>query len=207
MERYWQIAKENLKFHMPVHLLLAAALLLLSPLVLGIRNLPEADTCKVMEYYVSLLGLILLVPVFLPEQDENLRELVRAKYTSQACVYAIRLAESCCALSLLLLGYLDVLKYGDCRFPFGPVFWGSLATMVYLGGLGAAVFSFSKNLVAGYMIPIVFYIGNFGGGQKYMGIFYLFSMSLGEYGPKILLGIMGILLLAASACWKYFDKR
>lgn len=80
MERYLQIGKINLKHNILPHLLVTAALLCLSPLVLGVSNLEAPDTAKVLEMYVALTGIILLTPVFLPEQNKDLRDLVYAKY-------------------------------------------------------------------------------------------------------------------------------
>ena len=79
MERYWQIEKTNLKYHVPLHILVCVILLGVSPLLMGVENLSAVDSAKALERYVALIGIIMLTPVFLPEQDIEIRELVYAK--------------------------------------------------------------------------------------------------------------------------------
>ena len=93
MEKYFQIEKVNLKYHIPIHVFVCILLLAVSPLLMGVANLSAEDTAKVLERYAALTGIIMLTPVFLPEQDQNLRELVCAKYVSSASVYLVRRSE------------------------------------------------------------------------------------------------------------------
>ena len=72
MERYWQVERVNLKHNILLHLLVCVLLLGLSPLLMGVANLGQQDTAKVLEMYVALIGIVMLVPIFLPEQDQNL---------------------------------------------------------------------------------------------------------------------------------------
>ena len=65
-----------------------------SPLILGLSNLDAAESAKVLETYVALIGIILFVPVFLPEQNRDLWELVKAKYMNITSVYLIRVGLS-----------------------------------------------------------------------------------------------------------------
>ena len=60
VEKYAAIGKENLKFNLPAHFLLCAALLLLSPLFIGLENLNQQESAKVLEYYPVFLGVILI---------------------------------------------------------------------------------------------------------------------------------------------------
>ena len=56
MEKYWQIEKVNLKYHVPLHVLVCILILGISPLLLGVSNLPAEDTAKVLERYVAQIG-------------------------------------------------------------------------------------------------------------------------------------------------------
>ena len=71
MEKYLQIEKVNLKYHIPLHVLVCILLLAVSPLFLGVENLSAEDTSKVLERYAALTGIIMMTPVFLPEQDKT----------------------------------------------------------------------------------------------------------------------------------------
>ena len=50
MERYFVVAKENQKHNLRIPFLLCSLLLIVSPLFLGMENLTEPETAKVLEY-------------------------------------------------------------------------------------------------------------------------------------------------------------
>lgn len=198
MAKYLEILKENTKHNIPVHTAIAVILLCFSPLVLGVSNLPYEDTAKVLERYVALLGIILLTPVFLPEQNPDLRDLIRSKYTKITAVYSIRVLEAAVLLAFLLGVYIAVLHYNGCEIHAFRYFGGTLGEMLFMGGLGIFSFALTDNLIAGYMVPVFYYIVAFGSGAKYLKIFYPFSMGIGSYDEKIWLFAGGLVLIAAG---------
>ena len=197
METCVEIGKVNLKYHLSRHLLIAAAFLVMSPLLISVRNLEPAQTAQSLEMYAALIGIILLVPIFLPDQDKNIRDLTAAKYTPPLKVQMVRLAESFIFLVLLLGAFTLYLKTGGCEFPVLEMYAGVLSEALFLGGLGIAAYGLSDNVIIGYMIPIVYYAVNFS-GDKYLKNFYLFSMMQDRYEPKIWLACAGVVLICAG---------
>lgn len=195
MANYLEIAKENLRHNLFIHAGISFLLLCLSPLVLGVENLASAETAKVLEMYTALLGIILITPVFLPEQNRDLRDLIRSKYTKTASVYTVRIIEAVLVLMLFLGLYQGFLYQNGCQMEGFSYFAGTLAEMLFLGGLGVFSYSLTDNLVAGYMIPVFYYITAVGSGPKYMKMFYPFSMSIGSFSEKYWLFIFGLILL------------
>ncbi len=127
MERYLHIEKINLKYNIPLHILISMCLLLVSPLLLGVANLEARDTAKVLEMYAALIGIVLLPPVFLPEQDHDIRELVYTKYVHGAEVYLVRFFGNLLLLAVLLGLYVAMLAHNGCEFPAVRYFFGTLA--------------------------------------------------------------------------------
>lgn len=195
MEKYAAIGKENLKHNLPVHFWLCTALLLLSPFFIGLENLNQQESAKVLEYYPVFLGVILITPVFLPEQDQNIRDLTDSKYTGAWMVYGIRVLEALGALMVLLALYMAVMKMGNCRFAFGKNYLGALGGMLFLGGLGLLIYALTDQIVIGYMIPVLYYMLCVSAGREKLGVFYLFSMTLGDYTGKAVQGAAGILMI------------
>ncbi|MCI8885147.1 MAG: hypothetical protein HFG87_04090 [Dorea sp.] len=198
MEKYWQIEKVNLKHHIPLHVLICALMLLVSPLLMGVENLQAQDTAKVLEMYAALIGIILLTPVFLPEQDRDIRDLVYTKYVNGSAVYLVRILGNILLLAAMLGLYVGLLVYNKCEFPAGKYFCGTLTEMLFLGGLGLFFYGLCDNLVIGYMAPVVYYIAAMGGGEKYMKMFYPFSMARGNYGEKVWLAAGAFVLITAG---------
>lgn len=188
----------NLKYHIPVHVFVSILMLLVSPLFMGVANLGSQDTAKVLEMYVALIGIVLLPPVFLPEQEHNIRDLVYTKYLNGSTVYLVRIFGNILLLGILLGLYIGMLGLNRCEFPAGRYFCGTLAEMLFLGGLGLFFYGLCDNLVAGYMLPIAYYITAMGGGEKYLKMFYPFSMAGGSYGEKIWLAVGGVVLVGAG---------
>lgn len=198
MEKYCQIEKVYLKHHIPMHILICALMLLGSPLLMGVENLQAQDTAKVLEMYAALIGIILLTPVFLPEQDRDIRDLVYTKYVNGSAVYLVRIFGNILLLAAMLGLYVGLLVYNKCDFPAGKYFCGTLTEMLFMGGLGLFFYGLCDNLVIGYMAPTVYYIAAMGGGEKYMKMFYPFSMVRGNYGEKVWLAAGAFVLIAAG---------
>lgn len=198
MERYFVLAKENQKHNLSMPIFLCILLLVVSPLFLGIENLSEIETAKVLEFYVVFISVIILPTVFLPEQDRDIRDLLLSKYMSMAKVYSIRIMQAFISLMLLLGIYMCILKAGNCEFLFGKLYMGELATMLFLGGMGVFFYALSDQVIVGYMVPLLYYIVNLMISIKRIGVFYLFSMTINKYEWKWFLGVVGIGFLVAG---------
>jgi len=205
--KYTQIAKVNLKNNLLPHLLISFVMLGLSPLLMGVENLNAANTAKVLEMYVALIGIILLTPIFLPEQNKDLKELVEAKFTTMSSVYIVRVCESLICLMILVGGYIFLLQHNSCSFPVMKFFLGTLSEAIFLGGMGLFTYSLFDQIAIAYMLPIMFYILSIGGGKKLMKDYYLFSMIYGGFEEKVYLVITGLLMISMGIAFPYLFKR
>ena len=174
---------------------------------MGTDNLDASSTAKVLEMYVALIGIILLTPICLPEQNKEIRELVEAKFMPSALITMIRLIEAGLTLILMISVYVIILKHNNCSFPVVNYFLGTMADAVLLGGLGFFAYSVFDQIAIAYMLPIVYYIINYGGGKKYIKDMYLFSMVYGSYDEKVLLAATGAVLIIAGICYPYVKSR
>lgn len=196
MERYINIARVNLKYFYFSHILAALIICLISPLIMGVKNLDPRNTAKILEVYISLLGIILLVPVFYPDQDLDIRDLIRSKKESLSTLHILRTMEAFVFLISIVFGFLVFLKINHCSFPLVEYLYGTLASCIFLGGMGIFVYSMIDNLPIAYMVPMLYYMLCFGTGKKYLGKFYLFSMLSGTVADKIYLWVAGMGMLA-----------
>lgn len=175
--------------------MIAIVFLMLSPLFIGISNLDANNTARIMEMYVALIGIILLTPVYMPEQSKEIRELVKAKYTRAETVALIRILEAVICLAAILSGFLLLLKQNNCSFSMCLLFWGTLSEAVFLGGIGLCAYAVFEQIAVAYMLPLVYYMINVGNGKKILGDFYLFSISYGSSNEKKYLAAAGICFL------------
>jgi len=198
IERYLRISRVNLKHHLLPHIIAALGLCFLAPFIMGVRNLDKYNTAKLLDVYLSLLGIVMLVPVFLPDQDKDIRELIRSKRESIVVIHFIRIGQALIVLSIIVLSFLMFLQKSNCIFPFGSYLYGTISNCIFLGGLGVFIYSIIDNIAVAYMVPLMYYISCYGGGKKYLGKFYLFSMFKGDIEDKIYLLVVGLAMLIAG---------
>lgn len=206
METYYQILKINLKYNLFPHILITFLLFLVAPFIMGLENLNSIQTAQVLEAYVSLFGIILLVPLFIPDQDRNIRDLLESKKESMMKIQFIRILEAIFVLSLIVFMFLLKLKYGQSEFLFFRYFYGIMANCIFLGGLGVFFFSIMDNLVVAYMVPLLYYILNYGSGEK-LGRLNILSMMRGSFVEKKYLLSIGILLIVMSIFYRHFRRE
>lgn len=206
MERLLQIWKVNIKHHLLPHVFTAIILCCLAPFIMGVENLDKIQTAKILEIFLSLLGIILFVPLFLPEQDKNIRDLITSKKESMIFIYSIRLVQQLLILAVIILAFIYFLKLGNCQFPFGAYYFGTLAGCIALGALGVFFYGISDNIAAGYMVPVLYYLLCYGGGQRYLGKLYLFSMMRGNLSNKYYLLGAAVILLTLGITYRVVKK-
>lgn len=199
-EKYAALAGKFLKRQYSLHLLAALAFCLLSGGIVSFRNLNEGQCARVMEQYVSLLGSLLMTPLFMPEQDREIWYLERTKAMSMWKLYLLRLLIGLLVLALILTAYLGLLRAEGSVFQAERLWLGSFAEAVFLGSIGFCVCACTNQVVIGYMVSIIYYMCNYGAG-KYFGPFELFTMTRGEYdfwpcmlGGALFLIVLGILV-------------
>lgn len=195
--RYAAIAAANLRHNFLPHLLLALGVLALTPVIFGINDLGAQASAAPLECFASLIGAVLLTPVFLPEDDQQVREAVAARYTGLLPVWILRTLCSLTAVALLLGGFALLMRGLRSEVSL-PLYFGALSSAVFLGGLGMLAAGSSGNVAVGYMLPVMYYVFCCMGGQEYLGTFQLFSITMGDGSGKGWLLAGGLVLIGSG---------
>lgn len=190
------IAKICLRRNLPPHLLISLALLLAGFLFMAPAHWELTPTASFLETMVALAGPVLLTPLFLPEQDPAVADVLRSRRTPYSMILWVRAA--CSLLFVVLLTGAAVLVLGLRQCELSPVLWaGTLSSAVLLGGLGAFTFSLTGNLATAYMAPALYYALGLGMGKR-LGLLNLFALSMGGGDPKLVQLLLGLVLLCAA---------
>lgn len=156
-KRILPIARVSLKNNLPPHLLLCLGLFLGAFLIMW-PEYWEADlTTSFFLTFLPLTGLILLTPLFLPEQDEEIADVLRVRATPLSLIFSVRAA--CAMLFLLALpaAALFLLRLLHCETSSG--LWAqAVSASLFLGGLGAFAHALWGNLPAAYLAPVLYFI-------------------------------------------------
>jgi len=191
-----QIIKSNLKNNLFPHLILTLLLFLLTPAIFSISHLNARAAAAPMETFVALCGMLLLTPIYYPEQKGVINETVEAKYVNHLWIIFLRFLTAWVLTALAILLFAGIMLYCGSTIT-GRLILGTFASAIFLGALGMLTSCISENIAVGYMIPVIYYAFNFAMGPK-LGNFYLFSLTGDSFAEKPWL-VGGSIVLAAAA--------
>lgn len=197
MEKYVSAGSSFLRRQYLPHLLLTLLVCIMSGAFVSFRNLSPSQSAKVMEMFVSFTGILLLTPLFLPEQNREIWLLEKSKKTPLWHLYTIRAAEAIVVLAVIVTVFEYRLYLGNSDFAAGQLWIGSFSEILFLGSTGFFVSGVTNQAVLGYMISIIYYVANIG-GSKFFGTFALFQMAKERYDFWIWMLPAAFLLLAAG---------
>lgn len=177
-----KIISVNFRKNFLLHFFAALIIAFITPVIFGISSLDARESARPLEMLLSLTGTVLLTPVFLPEQNENIRDLIRSKRIDHLAVCFMRLMYSLFFLAVIFGGFTLIMRSCESDVT-ARHFVGSYASAIFLGALGFFFAGVSKNSVVGYMISMIYYIANYAIKDE-LGDLYLFSMSAGSFQGK-----------------------
>lgn len=195
----------NLRRNSLVHIAAAVLLTLLVPVLFSISALPESLAAQPLEMYLPLTGMVLLVPVILPEQDKAVRETVRSRRTEQLSIYIMRILYSAAVIAVLYTAVVLLMRYKESDIPLYMIAGGT-AGALFTGALGFAAACTADNAIAGYMVSMFYYMLNYTAGSR-LGRFYLFSVTTETDISKWWLAAGALILTAAGLAVMKLTRR
>jgi hypothetical protein len=143
------------------------------------------------ERVLILIGIILLTPVFAPEQVKNLHELIIAKSLKYKLIIYMRIILMVLILLFFILIYMFVLRNSiEC---IKITFLNTVVISLFLCGTGMFVTRYSKNAVTGYMASFGIYLLEM--SYLLMRENYFIFPTVGIYDKKLIYIIVIILIL------------
>jgi len=199
------MAKYNLRFSLLPHIAAAVALLVITPVMFGITALDAVAAAYPLELSLPFLGVILLTPIYLPEQESGILDTVCTRKTPYLLVCGIRTIMAAALTVIFIFSFVLMMSFLECEI-YASHALGSCANAIFLGGLGIFASSFSGYTVIGYILPILFYVMDLMGGFEHITMFSM--MRNGTTDGKGVLFIIGTSCIAASLwCWHLRLRR
>ena len=130
-----EIIKANLRHHLLMPFLAAVGILFLTAVLFPITALKGKDVSKPLEYFLPFVGVALLTPIFLPEQDSSIRDVVASKKINGSAIYKLRVLYSIAALLMLISIFVGIMYLNECE-----VRWYH-----FYGGFSSALFFSSRS--------------------------------------------------------------
>lgn len=192
----WQITRVNLRHNFLPLILLATVIMILTPVLFGTTGLDSKAAAVPLEMFISIIGIILLVPIFQPEQDDEIKDIVVSKYIDSTYVHIIRGAYSIIGIILLVLAFSLFMFVCGCEITIALI-GGTIADTMFLGAIGLLTSAITNNMPVSFMIPLLYYVLNLTMKSK-LGNLNLFSMMTGNYQPNIWLFILSIVFIVIA---------
>lgn len=170
--------------------------MILTPILFGTTGLDSKAAAVPLEMLISIIGIILLVPIFQPEQDDEIKDIVASKYIDSTYVHLIRVAYSIIGIILLVLAFSLFMFVCGCKITI-ELIGGTIADAMFLGAIGLLTSAITSNMPVSFMIPLLYYVLNLTMKSK-LGNFNLFSMMNGNYEPNIWIFAMSIVFIVIS---------
>ena len=200
-----KILSVNLRHNFMPHLFIALLIAFLTPALFGISSLDAREAAQPLERLLSLTGTVLLTPIFLPEQNVNIRDLIRSKRMDYLAVCVVRLIYSIFFLAAIVGIFTYVMQCCESAVTVHH-FAGGFASALFLGSLGFFFAGINQNTIVGYMVSMMYYIFNFGIKDELKNL-YLFSMSAGSFTEKYwLIGGSVVLIIVTFVLLKCIRK-
>lgn len=201
-----KILSVNLKNNFLIHFVLSIAVAVLTPVVFNISSLGPRESAKPLEMLLVFIGMIILTPIFQPEHNEEIRDVIRSKKTSYLLVCMIRVMYSVFAIFLITALFVLFMKYNECDVTWRHIIGGG-ASALFLGAVGFTFSGLSGSVSAGYMASFVYYAANIGLKDK-LGVCYLFSMYVKDnFNDKYWLIACSAALFVITFLWLKFIKK
>lgn len=199
-----KVVFSDIKHNFLIHYLLALGFIVITPLIFGISELNERMSAQPLEMMSSAIGIITLTPIFLPEQNKSIRDLVRAKKTSHELICVLRTLCSIFVI-IVLVGILAVyMKYNDSDVSL-KLFISAVSGAFALGGLGYFMSAAGDNVIIGYMVSATYFIMNLFLRSK-LDIFDLFTFTDGNNQVNIWLFIFSLIMIISAILYRKISR-
>lgn len=196
--RQAKIVSVNLRYNFLPHFAIACLIALAVPTIFSISSLTERGAAQPLEYLLSFAGAFLLTPIFYPEQNKNVRDLIRSKRTGYLPVCIVRVVYSAAALAFVVGAMVLAMKLCESAVTWRH-FVGGYASALLLGSVGLFFAGASDNVTAGYMAAVIYYLAGYAMKEK-LGAACIFSMTLGmDFSYKYGSLALSVVAIAAGA--------
>lgn len=198
---YTKIIGVNLRYNFLMPFASALGILVLTLLMFNITALQAKEAARPIEFLLCFIGVTLLVPIFLPEQDENIRDVICSKKINYFNILLIRILYSVAAMILLIAFFAVLMKVCESNVTVKHLI-GGIASAWFLGAVGFAAAGITNNVTVGYMAAILYYLANYGMKDK-VGKFFLFPMSYqgtSDESGWLILGAIVLMAVTLGIC-------
>ncbi len=191
------IVRKEIKYNILKPILISTIVFFIIFLFFGATRISKENMINIMEGFLPLIGIILITPVFEQEYDYGIEQTIRTRRASFSNTLIFRVIVRVLLYTIITLLFAVFLNNGNSYMDYKTFIPQSLGIGFLYGSIGILFFAITFNLIIGYLIPILYFMGNMFLGYEKMKIFYLFRLKMNldlQYGYYFLIGFILIIL-------------
>lgn len=153
---------------------------------------------KICEIFLALIGVVFFSFIQLPEEKENVYEIVSARKVYLEKVYAVRILLASLSMAAVTSICIFILKLLGGQFESFEFIYGTYVNAMYLGGISMFVGSLFNQSILGFLAALIYSMlemSNKGEFTKYLNIY---SLGIGDLMEKNKLFFISIVLIVVS---------
>ncbi|MFD3158098.1 hypothetical protein ACFIJ5_14685 [Haloimpatiens sp. FM7330] len=191
------ILKYNFKIIVNLNVLVSIVFIVLAPLIFSLKLLDYNNVARIGEFYLSIIGIILIPYLSNIENRNNIKEVVYSRQVSNVKIVISRIISIMILMFFMILGVMAVAKVQGSSFQILEITFGTWISAAFLGVIGFTAANLSSNVPLGYLISFAYYLMEFMNHGKYTKDLYLFSLTNGSFenGKYLLLFITLVMLV------------
>lgn len=197
IKAYVSILKYNLKIILNLNVLISIVFLMFILIVFSFKLLDYVSIARIGEFYISIIGIILLPYLGDIENKDNIKETVYVRKVFQFKIIISRIIIIIALMFLMISSIMSLAKFQGSSFNFIEITFGVCISAIFLGMIGFTVVNLTGNISVAYLVSFTYYIMEYFNQGKYTKDLYLFSLTTGSFqkGKYILLLISSIMLV------------
>ena len=201
MERgcYAKIILVNLKYNFIFPFLATVFICVFTGMVFNLKALSAVAALQPIEMLMCFTGVTMMTPIFLPEQNQNIKDVICSKWVDYTKVCLIRFIYSIVSVIVLNIVFVMIMKVLESEISIFHIL-AAIAGALFLGSIGFFVSGITGNATAGYMVAMCYYLINYG-VKKELGVFNMFSGTVCAFKDKAWLVLWSAVLVTLTFVW------
>lgn len=154
--KFDNILKAEVKYNSKVMYIVSIFVIFVCYFITGIENLSNNTLSILIDRILPLIGIVSIFTLFLPESNENIKDILKIKDGSLMVIYLIRLTYRIIFVSTIVIIYSRLIYKPNEFYKFSESILHIISNFIFVGGISLFIYSISKNITATTIIGLFY---------------------------------------------------
>jgi membrane protein len=154
--KFDNILKAEAKYNSKVMYIVSIFVIFVCYFIIEIENLSNNTLSILIDRILPLIGIVSIFTLFLPESNENIKDILKIKDGSLMVIYLIRLTYRIIFVSTIVIIYSRFIYKPNEFYKFSESILHIISNFIFVGGISLFIYSISKNITATTIIGLFY---------------------------------------------------